>query len=136
MNKSLTSSDTDFTEQNLTDVLSFAPSYYLPSQTNSPTIAQDEIEKAVLVVLESANATNLTNLEKAIDALLSQGYRFSAAPYEPSGWNEIWAVMICSIIIFIIPVALSIFSNLKLRSSGRISLRRKIITRGKRENIC
>src|SRR4051812_4527571 len=94
--------------------------------TFSPTLTSEELEKAVLVVLDSqanhSEHSNTTQVVEAIDKLLSQGFIFSAAPYEPSGWGEIWAVVLCSVLIFVLPGLFALVTHLRASAERRAGM--------------
>ncbi|KAH9260822.1 hypothetical protein BASA81_001289 [Batrachochytrium salamandrivorans] len=71
--------------------------------------------------LNATNATIQTNL--AVDTLLNQGYIFSASPYEPSGWAEIFAVTLLSMAIFLLPSLVALGTTcLKQEDTASISV--------------
>jgi hypothetical protein len=95
------------------------------SRTNSPTVTSQELETAVSLVIDShgnRSASNVTELEKAVGVLLSQGYLFTADPYEPSGWGEIWAVVLCSILLFLLPGLFALVTYFRGSSERRASM--------------
>lgn len=84
-------------------LLTLAPTTPPPASVNFSTSfpAASPVATSSPTLLNATNATIQTNL--AVDTLLNQGYIFSASPYEPSGWAEIFAVMLLSMAIFLLP---------------------------------
>jgi hypothetical protein len=54
--------------------------------------------------MNNHNNKNETALTEAVSLLLSNGYTFTAAPYDPTSIGELFALIICSFIIFALPL--------------------------------